>query len=213
MSKLFFIGFGLAIMSFLLFLIVRRKVIVKNNGYFVAFLFCMFFFDVLGLTLARYQYNNALYNLLSLVEFNLLFLFYFGISENKVTKKVIIVSIISYGLVYVMSSVYYGVNIFSKKYNTVAPVFGATFIGVVLILYLREFLLTEKILSYKEDVFFWITTGLLLYYIGTIPLTAMLGFMERSIAFDFLYKIQHVLTIIMHSCFLIGMLWSLKKGK
>lgn len=213
MSRLFYISHFLAIASFLLYMFFGKKSSGQNIMYFIFFLFCMFIFDTLGIFLAKYGYNNAFYNLLSLLEFNLLFLFYRSVSKNTLTKRYINIATILYVIVYFFSSIYFGIDIFSSKFNTVAPVIGSILIGVVLMLYLRELLLSERVVNYKTNIFFWITTGLLLYYIGTIPLTAMLSFFKKGSAFASLFKIQFVLTIIMHSCFLFGLLWSLKKVK
>ncbi len=213
MDKLFYIGFFLAITSFLLYAFLKKRLGIENGEYFILFLFCMFFFDTIGVLFSKYGYNNAFYNLMSLIEFNLLFLFYRAKAVNILTKRVIGVSFLLYNVIYIFSSIYYGNGVFTIIYNTIAPVFGAALIGVVLMLYLREFLLSEKILNYKKNIYFWITTGLLLYYLGTMPLTAIFNFMKPNSSFLSLYKIQYLLTIIMHSCFLIGLLWSWKKVK
>ncbi|CAL2102770.1 conserved membrane protein of unknown function [Tenacibaculum sp. 190130A14a] len=211
MDTLFYIGFLLAIFSFLIYLLYFKKKKVDSINYFVLFLFCMFFFDALGLLFFDFGYNNSLYNLLSLLEFNVLFVFYLKISQDQLTKKTIKSTIVVYNLILIVSSMYYGMDVFSIKYNTIAPLFGALLIAIVLLLYLREILLSEEILNYKNNVFFWITTGLLLYYLGTMPLTAIFNLMKSGSSFYFLYKIQYVLTIIMHGCFILGLLWSWKR--
>lgn len=215
MLKLNTIALVFAIISFLLYFyfFLRKKLEINNVKYFIVFLFCMFIFDVYGMLFLKYGYNNAFYNLLSLLEFNLLFLFYKKNSENNLTKLSINRLTILYGLIYFLSSLYYGIDVLSIRYNTIAPVFGAAFIGVVLMLYLREFLLSEKVLNYKRNVCFWITTGLLLYYLGTMPLTALFNFMKPGSSFLSLYNILYILTIAMHSCFLIGLIWSWKRVK
>ena len=213
MLKLNDIALIFAIISFLSYIFLSKNIGYKYIKHFIIFLFCMFFFDVIGLVFFKYGLNNAFYNLMVLLEFNVLFLFYRDISQNKLTKKVIIILTILYNLILLFSSIFYGIAVFSTKYNTIAPVFGAIFIGIVLMLYLREFLLSEKVLNYKKNVFFWITTGLLLYYIGTMPLTAIVNFLKTGNVFLSLYKIQHFLTIVMHICFLIGLIWSWKRVK
>ncbi|TYQ00101.1 hypothetical protein C7447_101710 [Tenacibaculum adriaticum] len=199
----FYLGYTLSILSFTNYVF----------RFFLLFLFFLFFIDTLALTLSKLKYNNAFYNLLSFLEFNLLFAFYKGVFKNKLTKKILCFSFYIYNIIYFFSSIFYGVLIFKTKLNTIAPVFGAFLIAIVLILYLREMLLSEEIVNYKKNIVFWITVGLLLYYLGTLPLTAIFNFMKSGSSFIKLYRIQHILTIIMHSCFLIGLLWSLKKDK
>lgn len=211
MFKLNYIALAFAIISFLSYVFFNKNISFKSIRYFIVFLFCMFFFDVIGVVFFKYGLNNAFYNLMVLLEFNVLFLFYRDISQNSLTKKIIKIFTVLYNVILFCSSFYYGKAIFSTKYNTIAPVFGAVFIGIVLMLYLREFLLSEKVLNYKKNVFFWITTGLLLYYIGTMPLTAIVNFLKTGNVFLTLYKIQHLLTIVMHVCFLTGLIWSWKR--
>lgn len=182
-------------------------------NYFLLFLFCMVFFETMAFFLRKYGVNNGLYNLLSLLEFNILFLFYGKLSKDRLTKKVTRNFIYIYSAVFFLSSLNYGMGLFTVKYNTIAPVFGAAFIGVVLLLYLREILLSEEILNYKSNIYFWITTGLLLYYLGTMPLTAIFNFMKTGSSFKYLFKIQQSLTVVMHFCFIFGLLWNWKKVK
>ncbi|WP_431005115.1 hypothetical protein [Tenacibaculum sp. TC6] len=113
----------------------------------------------------------------------------------------------------ILTSFYFGRVVFLDKFNNVLPVIGALQISVLLMLFLREFLLSEEILNYKRSIYFWITTGLLLYYLGTLPLTVFFSFMKVGGSFVLVYKVQNALTILMHICFIIGGLWSWNKDK
>ena len=146
-------------------------------------------------------------------EFNLLFFFYYGISKNEITKKSVKTFIIVFNLLLIISSFFYGSIYFYTVYNTITPVFGGVMVSIILMLYLREILLSEEIINYRRNIFFWITTGLLFYYLGTLPLAAIFDFMKKGSGFTELYNIQFLLIIIMHSCFLIGLLWGWKKVK
>ncbi|WP_348742239.1 hypothetical protein [Tenacibaculum sp. 190524A05c] len=182
--------------------------------FFIYYLFFMFSIDVGALILLKYNVvNSFLYNMLSLVEFNLLFCFYRSVSKNDLTKSASKINSIIYNLIFIGTSVYIGFGIFSNIYNNLAPLFGAFQISIVLILFLREFLISEEILSYKKNVLFWITVGLFLYYLGTLPLTGILSYMKKNDSFQFLYHIQKLLTISMHACFIIGYLWSWNRVK
>ncbi|TCP25030.1 hypothetical protein EV195_10461 [Tenacibaculum skagerrakense] len=182
--------------------------------YFILYLFFMFSIDIGALILLKFGVeNSSLYNLLSLVEFNLLFFFYRAVSKNTLTKKVSLINIILYNAIFVGTSIFLGKDVLSVTYNNLAPLFGAFQISIVLILFLREFLISEEILSYKKNILFWITVGLFMYYLGTLPLTGILSYMKKNDSFQFLYHIQKLLTIIMHSCFITGFLWSWNRVK
>ena len=71
--------------------------------------------------------------------------------------------------------------------------------------------MSDKILNYQKDITFWITVGFLLYYLGTLPLTAVSEFVYTENNID-VFAIQIVLTIIMHSCFIYGIIKCWKKN-
>ncbi|SEE19596.1 hypothetical protein SAMN04487765_1724 [Tenacibaculum sp. MAR_2010_89] len=210
----FYTGYILSAVSFVMFLVKFKTTFTgQKTNLFLIYLFCLFFVETLALLLSSFQFNNFFYNVLILLEFNILLFLYKNISEDRLTNKVIKLGVVLYNVVYFCSSFFYGISIFKTKLNTIAPVFGSLFIAVTLLLFLREMLLSEDIVNYKKNIFFWISTGLLLYYLGTLPLTAIFNFMKEGSNFFELYRIQHVLTIIMHSCFIIGLLWSWNKSK
>ncbi len=191
----------------------KTKAFLKMR-FFILYLFFMFSIDVGALILLKNGIENSfLYNILSLVEFNLLFFFYKEVSKNELTKNVSKINIILYNFIFLITSIYFGKGVLSNTYNNLAPLFGAFQISIVLILFLREFLISEEVLSYKKNILFWITVGLLLYYLGTLPLTGVLSYMEKNDSFQFLYHIQKLLTILMHTCFITGFLWSWNRIK
>lgn len=186
----------------------------KKLRLFILYLSLMVLVEILAIVFLEFNLNtNLLYNLLSFFEFNILVFFYHSISENELTIKLskIIFFTVNVGLV--LSVLSYGVANFHVVYNTIAPVIGGVLVSVMFFLYLREILLSEEILNYKKNIFFWITTGLLLYYLGTLPLTAIFNLMKRGSGFTNLYNLQFLLIIVMHSCFILGILWNWKRIK
>lgn len=153
--------------------------------------------------------TNYIYNAYSLIEFNLLFMFYYEVSNDKITKKTIISSLTLFNVISFGWFWYHDFNF--SLFNSFVIVLGAFLMATILFLSLRELLLSDKIVNYKTDVIFWITTGLLLYYLGSIPLMAIYSFMEKGMTFFQIHNIQFVVTIFLHSCVIIGLIWSWKK--
>ena len=206
-----YIGQILGVLS-LLFYLNRflNKESFKKMKFFILFLFSMSFVEFFALIFRYNDISNILiYNILTLLEFNFLFLFYREFVKNKMINPIIVL----FNIVYFITSFYKGIDLFITQFNTIAPVSGAFLISIVLILYLREILMSEDIINYKKNIVFWITTALLFYYMGTLPLTAVLSFLVTKSNFASFYKIQHTLTIVMHSTFIFGLLWNWKKVK
>lgn len=99
------------------------------------------------------------------------------------------------------------------KFNSVASVSGSVLITICLFFFFKEFLASNKILNYNKTLSFWIAFGLLIYYLGSIPITLILNSITGS-SNEYVYYILSifpVLVIAMYSCFIFGALWSQKK--
>lgn len=155
------------------------------------------------------EFTNFIYNVLVFFEYNLIFLFYKEVSNEKQTKLYLKIALTLFNLGYFISVFYYGKEVMVKYMNYIL-VHGSFLVSVVFVLYLREFLLSDKILNYQKDITFWITVGFLLYYLGTIPLTAAYEFVYINNNIN-AFNIQVMLTIIMHVCFIFGIIKCWKK--
>ncbi len=156
-----------------------------------------------------------LYNINILFEFNFVFLFFLKVVKRKQFKRIIKIVILIFNLTFILTLFYYGISLFVRTYNTISVLIGSTLVGITSILYLREFLISDKIINYKKDNTFWITTGLLVYYLGAMPLLAIINYLTEIPPSDVakLFYIMNALTIFMHSCFIIGLIWNLKEVK
>lgn len=181
---------------------------------FLGYLFSIILVDfVAGIILKKGGTTLILYNCIILFEFNFLFLFFLKIVSRKSSMKLIKACFIIFNLVYVFSVLYYGISNIYLTYNSIAALLGAALTGSICIIYLREFLLSNKVINYKKDATFWITIGLLIYYIGGMPFTAIINYMKEMPQVVDLFLIMNGLTIFMHICFIIGFIWSWKEVK
>ncbi len=160
--------------------------------------------------------NLWVYNTLTFVEFNFLFLFAKQILFSAKTQKTVTVVRILFNVVYFLTTLYYLYQgTYFEVYNSIASISGSLLIAIVLFLFYKDFLSSNEILNYKRSLTFWIAFGLLFYYLGTIPITSILNNMKGTsmAVIDYLYNIQFVLVIFMYSCFILGALWSQKRVK
>ncbi|WP_166384090.1 hypothetical protein [Polaribacter sp. 11A2H] len=216
MEKIIYILYFLAIAVYAIFYF--KKSFDVDLKYFLGYLIAMFTFEMIA---SYVKYNLALYNLwvyntLTFVEFNLLFLFTRQILISRKTQKIVSRVSMLFNVIYLLTTFYYLYQgTYFVTYNSIASISGSLLIAIVLFLFYRDFLSSNEILNYKKSLTFWIVFGLLFYYLGTIPITSILNNMKGTPieVIEYLYNIQFVLLIFMYSCFILGALWSQKRVK
>lgn len=222
----YFIVYAVSFSSAILYSVFYKKgVLSKKYKYFVLFLIAVFTFDFTCSVIYEIkQYyeleelsNNSVYTVLTFLEFNLLFLFYRQISEDETTKKVTKYVSILFNVGYFVSVGYFIYNSnFWMGYNYHASILGSILVAIILMMFLRELLISDKILNYKRNVNFWITFGALFYYLATLPglLLSDPSLFELSkeyeVAREAYFIVQSYVGTFMHSCFIFGFFMSRK---
>lgn len=95
---------------------------------------------------------------------------------------------------------------FLEKYNIQVFLFGVVLILVFIFLYLRELLTNDKLLEYYRMRSFWISIGLIIFYVPILPVFVSME--KRLITPEVREIILYVLNILMHFSFLIAYIWS-----
>jgi hypothetical protein len=216
LDKLIYILYFVAIVVYAIFYF--KKSFDVDLKYFLGYLIAMFACEMIA-SYVKYSLeldNLWVYNTLTFVEFNFLFLFAKQILFSAKTRKTVTGLIILFNVVYFLTTLYYLYQgTYFEVYNSIASISGSLLIAIVLFLFYKDFLSSNEILNYKRSLTFWIAFGLLCYYLGTIPITSILNNMKGTsrAVIDYLYNIQLVLVIFMYSCFILGALWSQKRVK
>ncbi|MDX6745211.1 hypothetical protein SHK09_00290 [Polaribacter sp. PL03] len=98
-------------------------------------------------------------------------------------------------------------------YNSFASVSGGFIVTCAIFLFFKDFINSDRILNFKKSLPFWISVGLLIYYLGSIPSTLMINSFQKLLKVDiiFISKIAPFLAVIMYCVFIFGALWSQKK--
>ncbi len=180
--------------------------------YFATYLIFLFVFEMIaGYILSIGKGNLYLYNILTFFEFNFLFLFLKGLLLSTSGQKNVFYIMYVFNIIYIFSSFY--IDSYILNYNTVASITGSILITVVLFFFFKELLNSNKILNYKKTLSFWIVFGLLVYYLGTIPIITIINQMKNISKQEVvgLFNIQIALSMFMYSCFIFGGLWSQRK--
>lgn len=183
----------------------------SHNKYlklFLYFLIYTFFSELVGVYVGRILIvkNNVVYNLWNII--NMLFVSYLLLSQitNKF-KRNIIYSLVAIFIITTLVNVLFYAGIFEyplMKNN----LFAKTLVVGVVIIYFTEVLENDKILNFKNSLFFWIALGVFLYNIAFLP--AMALFKYTSVYGMFQY-ITLGLNLIMHTCFILGFILSKKE--
>lgn len=161
----------------------------------------------------KYAYpdiNYAVFNTYYLIHFSFFFYVFMEMIDDVKFKNYIKIGIGIFWLVFLSDLVFTGIfeDSFARTYIT-----GAGILVFCIILYYVNILQSTRVLVIKNDLLFWVSVGLFLFYIGYIPIKIIkTWFFKSSNFFNHLLVIQFSLIIIMYLCFLTGFLWMKKRS-
>lgn len=159
--------------------------------------------------LEHFKSNVVIYNVYNIILFLYFYFVFYKNTASKRDKKLILAAV----SIFLVSSI---VNlIFSSFYATpqlLAYITGACMLILCIILYFVEILYTSQKIQIDHDLLFWVSIGLLLFYVGYIPIKLSRHFFESArSAFMTLLVVHRILVLIMNGCFIIGFLWTRQK--
>ncbi|NND63831.1 MAG: hypothetical protein HKN48_11645 [Flavobacteriaceae bacterium] len=183
------------------------KYIFSSEKYFLFFLWYTFFVDLLGASLRPMfgMDNYWLYNAFTITSLLFYFYWYYTILKSHLFRKWVVFFTIVFSAVAVFSLFYQSWN----EYHKYTFVTGALFVLVLTVFHFYKLLNSDEVLIVKYKLSFWISTALLLFYMGMIPLMFLTEFLDIS---GISYKIIIVsLNLILYGCYIIGFVWTKKK--
>jgi len=141
------------------------------------------------------------------VEFLFFFwLFYRNFRESKY-RKIPLMCIAAYLLCWLTD------NLFLSKMNfwfySFSYTCGNLLLLVLILTYFIGLVTTDAILKYKQDMLFWVSTGLLLFYLGTFPYyglrnTLVYNYKQLYITYSY---IMYILNCLMYLMFTFSFIW------
>lgn len=172
--------------------------------FFILFLYASLITELLGTYVSEImgRENFLVYHIYTLFEFNLIFLVYFHLIRDDKTLKMMKILAVIFNVTY-----FFGLIIFSLLTSyTINIMLESLILSVFCIIYLKELLNSDKILNFKKHLPFWITTGLIIFYLSSIPFQLIRKNLEnRDLTF-----IQPAINYLMYFCFIYGFTWSKK---
>ncbi len=179
--------------------------------YFLIYLWFIVFIEYSAFISREYfgvKYNAWLFNFFYVVHFLYLFYTYSLVLNNKKRKKIISYFAIGYSIVFIINGFFEN---YITRSQTIPFILGSGFLIISIIFYFTEVLKSEKVLSVKKNLLFWISVGLLLCYAGFIPFRITMNYYADMQNINHLYLILYALIIISNTCFIIGFIWSDRK--
>ncbi|EZH74328.1 hypothetical protein ATO12_11190 [Aquimarina atlantica] len=175
--------------------------------YFSFILWYTFINEIVGILIVDYysRFNAIIYNIYHVINFFFLFLIYREFINSNRLKK----SIMFFILIYIMSFIINGFyENYLKEFQSIPYIIAASLMITTIILYFSELLNSEKVLNTNKNLLFWISVGLLIFFVGNIPFRIVRNYYTDLEGITILFLINIILTIIMNLCFIIGFIWS-----
>lgn len=157
--------------------------------------------------------NHWLYNIYYYIRFPLLSAIYLQLLVTPVLKKIIIGFLLSLPVWFALS--YYQVGGIHKL-HTATLLAGSVAIVFMSTSYLYELLRYPNEGSLFQKPFFWISTGLLFYFLGIIPYMGSINYLVKNhmaLAMQ-LYNIIDILNLVMYTLFVVAFIstWNRRKS-
>jgi len=154
--------------------------------------------------------NAIIYNIYYFFYFSFFYYIFLKIIDERKFKTLIKLGIAVYWLFYAGDWI---LTDFINRGFIISYMAGAGILVFCIILYYVNILQSSRVLVIKNDLLFWVSVGLFLFYIGYIPIKIIrTWFYKPDSFFEILLVIQFSLIIIMYLFFLTGFLWMKKKS-
>lgn len=185
--------------------------------YFVAYLLFIAIGDIsahyTGVFIAK-PIRTALYNwLLIPTQFLCLYWFYYRCFTKPLYKKYCVAfAVFSIVLRILEFTVWENANF---SFSSLSYLISSVFLFALIMMYLVQFMRSDDIVHYHRNFSFWVTLGLLVYYLGTFPLFAFYNYLT-SVEKDFFYvywRVQMGLNMLMYLIFSFAIIWTGIKHK
>ncbi len=181
--------------------------------WFPIFLTYIFLNDIIGFSV-RHLFPNSnnliLYNISTTITFIFYFLIYYTYIKEKTEKNYSIRFLILYIITLIFSGFFEN---YLNQLQSIPFLLGAVLLMVNIILYYVDILKAEQPQEVAKNLLFWISAGLLIYYVGKIPFRIVRAYYANQNTGSILFILNIILTIVMNTFFIVGFIASSKRKK
>ena len=174
----------------------------------IAFLIATIFVETCSLVMSSFvDYSRqVLYNVYSLIVFLLFIKLFQSLIHARRLKLIFKWAPVVLIFIFILDSVLND-NI-TTALQILTYISGAITLVSLVSAYLIQLLQSDQVIEFYISKHFWVSLGLLLFYIPFIPVIICLNYALSDASL--LLKIIIALNVIMHACFLIAYLWASK---
>ena len=183
-----------------------RKYRASNEKYFLIFLWYTFLVDLVGAALGHiYNVDNYwLYNGYLVTMYLFYFYWYYQILKSNAFRRFTRFFSAVFILVALASFIWQPMD----NYHMYTFNVGALFVLILTVFHFYQLLNDDQVLIVKYKLSFWISTGLLLFSVGMIPLFSLSEYLDFQGAGYIITLVS--LNVILYGCYIIGFIWTKK---
>lgn len=182
----------------------------KNSHwfYFPLFLLLLACLDFCG----GYLKNNAGYYSFIVIPFQILFYIWLFYKESLVDKKLVWACTFFYLMSFLIQEFAF------KDTKTVFDSFSYSIGNIALLILILHYFFrlstSDKILQFQHEKMFWVSVGLLVFWLGSLPYFGLLNYLDKyyhTVLVTY-KKLVNILDYCMYSLFICAFIWGAKKN-
>lgn len=209
------ISFWFELLSFLISLVVIKKLRSSYFLIFIPFLFLVIFGEYWGthLKFVNHRHNGWLYNIMNLIQFSFWILLFRENIQHPFFKKMYLFLFFVFFL-FGVTNLFFVQGIIS--FNNYTLIAGSAIVIFQCGVYFYQLLKIEEDINFVRLPMFWIAAGVLIFFIGTFFYFSLYSYLRKiqiqkgTEIFDLIIL---NLNIVFYSCISIGLVLVEKKNK
>lgn len=178
MQSAIYLFFQIASLAFAVILYFKKR--DKILLYFIPFLILTVGIELFGYWSTTRNFKNYwVYNVFTTIEFLFYSFLFFLHFKKKIFKKTVSIFVPAFVTVVILNILF--VQGFNKTFNTYTFLLGSFFIVIFCCCFFYESVLPDKIdQQLSIQPFFWITSGLLIFYLGSVIINALFEYLRNN---------------------------------
>ena len=191
-----------SLMAVALAIAIWRHNVLKNGtqSHFIYYLTTVIVIEIgASLCLGFFGNNVLIYNFSDLFT-GFFFCFWFYRILNRKIWVLVLVPLLFISLIVSLI-----LENWLKDYNVIFLFCSTITLLILVFRFYIEFLNRDEIIDFKKNARFWITTGVLIYFLGYLPVQVSMSKVNGNLA-DILYTVIAFLNIPLYGCIIIALL-------
>jgi len=167
----------------------------KNNSVLKYFLVLIYYMAINEFAARYYSlnfnfHNSFFFNIAQIFEFSFFLVLYQKTLTKNIYKKILFVFLVLYYLSILFFCV---VDNFIEDFFGISYVIGSFFTSIGIIFYLAEILNSDRVFHLFRSLLFWISIGMLMYYVPSIPFWIVRKYFESSSIIPSIFYLNYFL--------------------